>query len=107
MNQTTFALIVGTLLRSVVMAMAGWLVARGMLPQGSVEEWTGAVALTLVAVLWSLYQKYVERTKLMVALTLPSGSTENDVTSHIATGVVTPSVLTPPNTVPGVPKVAS
>ena len=103
MNQVTFNLIVGTLLRSAVMAGAGWLVAHGMLPSGSVEEWVGAVVLTLLALFFSLYQKYVERTKLMVALTLPSGSTENDVKSHIATGAVTPSILTPPDTVPGVP----
>ena len=59
----------------------------------------------IVALVWSNYDKIWARVKLMTALWLPKGATENAVTAKIATGEPTPSVHTPPDTVPGVPKV--
>jgi uncharacterized membrane protein YjjB (DUF3815 family) len=86
MNQITFNLIVGTLLRSAIMAGAGWLAAHGMLPSGTIEEWVGAVVLTALAVLWSLYQKYVERIKLGTAMQMPPGVTEAKIIAKIENG---------------------
>jgi len=86
MTQLTFNLIIGTLLRSLIMVGAGWLVAHGMLPQGSTEEWVGAVVLVVLGVLWSLYQKYVERIKLLTALQSKAGTTEEEVVAKIASG---------------------
>jgi hypothetical protein len=57
----------------------------------------GALALTL-------WNKYAGRRKFMTALAMPKGATEDDVTAKIAIGSVTPSILTPSNTIPGVPK---
>ena len=102
MNQITFNLIVGSILRSVIVAAAGWLTAHGMLPTGTVTDWVEAVLLVLLGVGWSLYEKYTARVALLTALTLRPGATENDLKAKVALGV-TPSILTPPDTTPGVP----
>lgn len=56
----------------------------------------------LVALASSAWQKYRSRQKLLVAL-MPGPKTEDEVIAHIAAGLPVPSVLTPSNTVPGVP----
>lgn len=87
MTQLTFNLIVGTLLRSGIMACAGWLVAKGALPSGSMEDWVGAVVLTILTLLWSLYEKVAqkanEKLKLEAALQSPVGTTEEEVDAMV------------------------
>lgn len=90
MSQLTFNLVVGTLLRAGIMALAGWLVARGALPSGSVEEWVGAVVLTVSTLLWSLIEKVIQKrtaqVKLNTALDAPAGSSEADIDAIIKAG---------------------
>lgn len=59
------------------------------------------LAGSFVLLLWTRYRA---RLKFMTALTMPVGSTEAQVTAKMASGVPIPTVTTPTNTVPGVPK---
>lgn len=54
---------------------------------------------------WIIWGKIKARQKLMMALSMPEGSTENEVKAAIKAGEPTPTVWTPPNTIPGVPEV--
>lgn len=85
MSQITFNLIFGTLLRSAIMMLAGYFASKGLLPQGSVEEWASALVLVILGVGWSLWQKAQQTKFLKAALELPPGSTMLDVKERIAT----------------------
>lgn len=85
MTQAAFYLIVGTVLRGVIMLAAGWLVSRGVLPQGNIEDWVGAVVLVIVGIGWGLYQKYVMHVTVQAALDAPPGTTVADLQKIIAT----------------------
>jgi hypothetical protein len=87
MDHLTFNLIFGVLLRSVIMMGAGWLVAHGMLPSGTVEEWVTAVVMVLITLLWSLYEKIAQKAKekfrVEVALEAPAGTTMKELDAAI------------------------
>ena len=72
--------------------------AGGVRP-GPVVHVEAAVA-GLLALGWSWWKIHGNRVKLLTALALPDGATENDLNAHMASGATAPSVLTPPNTVP-------
>lgn len=57
-------------------------------------------AMSLALMLWG---KLRARKQLVTALSMPVGSTENDVKAKIASGVPTPALSTPANSVPGIP----
>ena len=95
---------IGSILRWVLAIGAGYLVQHGIWTQGDASSYVAAAAMGLVALGWSMWQKYGARVKLLTALTMPSGTTENEVVAKVNLGVPVPSVTTPPNTVPGVPK---
>lgn len=59
-------------------------------------------APVLGALAIGLWQKYIGRKKLLIALQ-PGVHTENDVNAILKSGAPTPTILTPPSTVPGVP----
>lgn len=75
----TFA---GTFVRSAMLMLAGYLVRKGIMPEGHtaalVEVGTGLI-LAGLAIGWSLLQKWVARKALLTALALPPGSTTADV----------------------------
>ena len=86
MTQAVFNLIVGTVVRSIIMLGAGWLVAHGMLPEGTMGEWVSAVLLVVLGLLWGLYQKYASHIQLLTALQMPAGASVVDVNAKIASG---------------------
>jgi putative Mn2+ efflux pump MntP len=86
MTQAMFNLVLGTLLRGVIMTLAGWLVARGMLPQGSVEEWVGGAVLVVLGLAWGVYQKYASQVQVMTALQSPAGLTPAELKAKISDG---------------------
>ena len=57
------------------------------------------IALGLALTLWN---KYRGRVKMLTALQ-PGVHTEDDVNAIIKSGALTPTILTPPSTSPGVP----
>jgi hypothetical protein len=75
MTQLSFNIILGTLLRSALLLLAGWLVKVGMLPTGGMEEWVGAVVITVLTLAWSFWKKLETKWKLEAALAAPAGST--------------------------------
>lgn len=87
MDQVAFNLIVGTILRSAIMLAAGWLVAHGMLPQGSMEDWAAAAALMVLGLAWGIYQKYVAQRLFHTALESPPGTTPDEVKAKVALGL--------------------
>jgi hypothetical protein len=94
---------VGSILRYALMVLAAFLVKKGIWSDSAAEGYVEAGVIALLALGWSLWKNYQSRSHLMVALTLPVGSTENDVKAKIASGDAIPTVNTPPNTPPGTP----
>ncbi len=95
---------IGSLLRWAFAFVAGWLVQHGIWTQSAASTYVAAAALGVVSIGWSLWQKYESRIILLTALTMTAGTTENGVKAQVASGVMLPTVLTPPDTIPGVPK---
>ena len=94
---------IGSILRWALALAASYLVEHGIWTQAQATTYVAAAALGLLALGWSFWSKYRARVKLLTALYLPKGTSENGMNAHIAMGNLTPSVMTPPDTAPGVP----
>ena len=92
----------GSLLRWALMLGAAALVKHGIWTDSEAGKYVEAGVVALLALSWSLWQQYKNRVKFLTAL-MPGPKTENEVIEHIASGSATPSILTPANTIPGVP----
>ena len=93
----------GSILRYLLMIAATYLVKHGIWTASAAEGYVEAAVVALLALGWSWWKIHGNRIKLLTALALPPGATENDLNTHIAGGGAVPSILTPPDTVP-VPK---
>jgi len=93
---------IGSILRYGLMILATYLVRHGIWSQNAAEGYVEAAVTALLALGWSWWKIHGNRVKLLVAL-MPGPKTEDEVNEHIAAGLPVPSVLTPSNTVPGVP----
>lgn len=96
----------GSILRWALAAGAGYLVKAGIWTGSDAETYVAAGALGLLGLGWSLWNKYHGRVKFLTALTMPAGTTENDVKLHIALGAPTPSVTTAADVAPVAPQAA-
>lgn len=94
----------GAILRWLLTLGAGYLVKAGIWTGSAAETYVAAAAMGLLTLGWSLWQKYKTRSRLLTALWMPHGTTEAQLDVHIGGGGQTPSVTTPADTVPGVPK---
>lgn len=94
--------ILGTLVRALVVWLAGVLAARGIVVSDDQTMQVVAWLTPLVATLaWSLWQKFRGRQKLLTALGASKIMTEAEVEKRVADpGVPTPSVLTPKTEIP-------
>ena len=99
--------IIGTWVRAALLAISAVLIQHHIVTaaQGealSTQLFTQIInSLPAVAALgWSMWQKYGSRLKLVTALTMPAGTTENAVVAKIATGVGVPAVSTLASVVP-------
>ena len=90
----------GSVLRWLLALGAGYLVKAGIWTNSNAETYVAAGAMALLAIGWSLWQKYHSRIKFLTALTMPVGATENDVTAQVKSGDALPAVNTPANSVP-------
>lgn len=93
--------IIGTVVRTAVAFFVGWLAAHGG-PTFTDDQVTKAVSeiVPIVGVLlWSFYQKYHGRQKLMTAMASNAGVSENHVEMLVASGAA-PSVMTPKHEAP-------
>lgn len=83
---------------------SGWLVAHGVWTQADAKTYVAGAAMGILSFAWAQRNWVIARMKLMIAL-MPGIHTENDVNAHIADKTLqNPTILTPPNTTPGVPK---
>lgn len=89
----------GSVVRWALAIGAGVLVQRGIWTQNQATDFVGAAALALVALGWSLYQKYQSRQLLVTALAVPAAVSENEVQQHIDAGNAA-DVTTPKDVVP-------
>lgn len=90
----------GSILRWLLALLAGYLVKAGIWTNSNAQAYVAAGTLALLALGWSLWQKYHSRIKFLTALTMPVGATENDVKAQVATGQALPAVNTPADTIP-------
>lgn len=86
----------GSILRALLNIGAGWLVVHGVWEQGAAQQYVGALALALVSIGWSVWQKWRMRSKLLTALSMPAGASERAVEAAVAD----PMLRTPPVTLP-------
>ncbi len=70
---------IGSIFRHVLSVMAGALVARGIWTPEDASTYVAAAAAGLVALAWSLYQKFRADRVIGVALGMPSDSTRADL----------------------------
>lgn len=110
MNPLLKALIASTV-RKLLTGLTGALVLKKLMTTEQAEGWIQwaidwAVAMLPLAVsyVWSYINEKGWRTKFLVTLTQPVGSTENDIKAIINSGATVPTVTTPPNTIPGIPE---
>jgi hypothetical protein len=99
----------GVIVRWALTAAGAWLVGHHVLTASQSETYVTAFAHDLVIALpaigglaWGLWTRYHGRVKFLTAL-MPGVHTENQVNAILKSGAPTPTVTTPPNTVPGVP----
>lgn len=92
----------GSVLRWALMIGAAFLVKKGIWTDSEAGRYVEAAIVAALSLGWSLWEKYKSRIKFLTAL-MPGPKTEDEVKEHIASGAATPAVLTPSNTVPGVP----
>jgi hypothetical protein len=93
---------IGSVLRCLLAIGAGWLVKHGVWESTDAKHYVGAASMALLAIGWSLWQKYHSRVKVLTALAMPQGSTENELNTQIITKE-TPPISTPVNTPPEIP----
>lgn len=93
----------GSIIRFALAYVAGELVDRGIWTSSNAAMYVTAATMGILSIGWSLWIKYKNRIKLLTALTMPPGTSEDELHAQIRAGVPTPSVTTPTNTVPGVP----
>lgn len=98
---------VGSILRWALALGAGYLVKAGIWTGSNAETYVMAASLAILSLAWSQRKNWTNRVKLLVALMMPKGSTEQQVVDHISDGLPVPTVTTPPTTIPGVPKLAA
>ena len=88
----------GSIIRWLLMLVVPVLVKYGIWTQADSTKYVEAAVVALLALGWSLWEKYKSRVKFLTAL-MPGPTTENEVDAHISAGN-TPALNTPANTVP-------
>ena len=93
-----------SLARWALMLGAAELVKHGIWTAGDASSYVAAGAVAIVSLGWSQWDKYKSLVTINT-LCMFAKTTLEAVRAHISTpGVVVPTVTTPANTVPGVPK---
>jgi hypothetical protein len=88
-----------SILRHVLTSGAVYLVARGIWTPEEASTYAAAAAMGLIGIGWSLYQKHEARIKLVTALAMPIGTTEETLEKTIAQGEQA-AVSTPKTEIP-------
>jgi len=93
--------IIGTVVRAAVVFFVGWLAAHGgpSFTNDQVTKFIAEATPVVAVLLWSAYQKFKNRQKLLVAQASPVALSENKIKEIVASGQA-PSVLTAPHETP-------
>lgn len=95
--------VIGAVVRAAVIWLAAWVAAHGgpTYTDSEIGKVVAEATPVILVVLWSVYQKYRSRQKLMVAMASTAPVSENHLDMAVAS-VTPPSVLTPPHEIPTV-----
>ena len=93
--------IVGTLVRAALVWLSAWLAAHGgpTFTDNQIAKAVAELTPVALAIVWSIWQKYHGRLKLLTALASPQTMSEKQVELAVATGS-SPAVNTPKTDVP-------
>jgi hypothetical protein len=95
---------IGSLVRAALVYLGGFVVSHGIWTASDLERYASGLTLILIAVGWSWWQKRNMRTKLVTAMAMPAGVSENDVKALVNDpNVATPSVTLPKDQVAQMP----
>ncbi len=89
----------GSILRWGLGLVAGFFVSKGVWSDADAATYVTAIVTGILTLGWSLWNKYKDRIHVLTALTLPEGSTENELKAQVKAGA-TPPVSTAPDTIP-------
>lgn len=77
----------GSIVRWLLAFGAGYLVSHGVWTQAAADQYitaaSAAAAMALVSLGWSLWQKYSTHLKVLTALSMPAGSSVEQLKSRI------------------------
>lgn len=79
-----FARFFGSLTRFALAGVVGWLITKGVIDDSLGSDLLAAAVVGVPTLIWGFYQKYKDQLKLSKALTLPAGSTRNDLADVMA-----------------------
>jgi len=91
----------GSIVRWLLTGAAGYLVSKGIWTQDNATTYVSAAAVAILALVWSLWQKYKSRSKLLVALASPTPMTEHQAEAKVSQSMA-PSTSMPKDVVPPV-----
>ncbi len=91
-----------SLLRSLLWVLGTYLVRKGIWTNAIAERYIEGALPVIIALGWSYWKNHTNRVKVVTALAMPAGSTENDLNTQIVTKA-TPSAFTPANQPPEIP----
>jgi hypothetical protein len=94
LTQLSFNVIVGSLVRGAIAALAGWFVRKGVLPDGNREDWIAAVTLLVCTYAYSYLEKWWEARQqakkttalIQTAIQMAPTATVADVHAAVAAG---------------------
>lgn len=101
MIPTFYQQMIGTVVRAALVALSTWMAAHGgpSFTDNQIAKAVAEATPVLIAILWSFWQKYKSRIKLLTAQAAGSPVSENHVDMMVASGQA-PSVFTPKHEAP-------
>lgn len=93
---------IGAIVRWGLTFVAGYLIKAGIWTEASSASYIVAGSAAIIALGWSIWQKYKMRLKFLMAASAPRKMTEEQVEEQVKTNPV-PSVTTPKTEVPKTP----
>jgi hypothetical protein len=78
--------ILGAVIRTLAAGLVGWLVNHQLLSNDQAEAWVTGITGGALVLLWSIWQKYRSRRKLLTAMASDAGATEHEIEQVVQDG---------------------
>lgn len=75
--------LIGSVVRALLVGAGGYLVAKAVASEADVSGIVESLTPILAGLVWSFYEKYNSRQKLLTAQVMPAGATEEQVKAQI------------------------